>query len=148
MGFFITTWWCHVVIKKIPYIWLIYHMISIVDIKMNDKAIVYNTFCCFWKWSWWWRIVPLWWCWTFTSRQEENVGNDDCRNPNFGLATKAKGLQGCGPKREEARESRQRHGKVASQKEGSLGTKTKALEGCGPRGSPGVTTHSRECKKV
>jgi hypothetical protein len=26
------------------------------------------------------------------------VQNQMCRNPNFGLATKAKGLQGCGPK--------------------------------------------------
>ncbi len=24
--------------------------------------------------------------------------NPSCRNPNFGLATKAKGLQGCGPR--------------------------------------------------
>jgi hypothetical protein len=46
-------------------------------------------------------------------------------------------------KRKEARESRQRHGKVASQKEGSSGAKAKALEG-----SPGVTTDSREFKEV
>jgi hypothetical protein len=51
-------------------------------------------------------------------------------------------------KRKEARESRQRHGKVASQEDGSLGAKAKALEGCGPKGSPGVTTHSREFKEV
>jgi hypothetical protein len=78
-----------------------------------------------------------------------------CRNPSFGLATKAKG--GC---------------KVAGQEEGSPGVKAKALQKCGPRGSPrakargsprvkakassgvkarespGVTSHSRECKKV
>jgi hypothetical protein len=48
----------------------------------------------------------------------------------------------------EARESRQRHGKVASQKEGSPGANAKALEGCRPRGSPGVITYSREFKEV
>jgi len=41
-------------------------------------------------------------------------------------------------KRKEARKSRQRHCKVAGQKEGSPGVKAKALQGCGPRGSPGV----------
>ncbi len=51
-------------------------------------------------------------------------------------------------KRKESRQSRQRDGKVASQKEGSPGAKAKALEGCGPRGSLGVTTHSREFKEV
>jgi hypothetical protein len=53
-----------------------------------------------------------------------------CRNPSFGLATKARGC------------------KVTSQKEGSSRAKAKALEGCGSRGSPGVTTHSREFKEV
>ncbi len=56
-----------------------------------------------------------------------------CRNPNFGLATKAKGLQGCGPK-------------------GSPGIKTKRLQGCEPRRSPGVTSHIpgsvRKCEGV
>jgi len=42
-----------------------------------------------------------------------------CRNPSLGLATKAKGLQGCEPK-------------------GSSGVKAKALQECGPKGSPGV----------
>ncbi len=52
-------------------------------------------------------------------------------------------------KRKGAQESRQRHCKVASQKEGSPGTKAKkALEGCGPRGSSGVITYSREFKEV
>ncbi len=51
-------------------------------------------------------------------------------------------------KRKQAQESRQRHCKVASQKEGSPGIKAKALEGCGPRGSPGVITYSREFKEV
>jgi hypothetical protein len=33
-----------------------------------------------------------------------------CHNPSFGLVTKAKGLQGYGPReREEARESKQKH---------------------------------------
>jgi hypothetical protein len=57
-----------------------------------------------------------------------------CRNPSFRLVTKAKGLQGCGPrggklgnqsksiarvraKRKEARESRQKHCKGAGQEE-------------------------------
>jgi len=48
-----------------------------------------------------------------------------CRNPSFGLATKAKG--GC---------------KVAGQEEGSPGVEAKALQECGPRGSPGVTSHT------
>jgi hypothetical protein len=58
------------------------------------------------------------------------VEEELCCNPNFGLATKARGC------------------KVASQKEGSPGAKAKALEGCGPRGSPGVTTHSQEFKEL
>jgi hypothetical protein len=53
-----------------------------------------------------------------------------CRNPSFGLVTKARGC------------------KVASQKEGSSGVKAKALEECGPRESPGITTHSWEFKEV
>ncbi len=62
-----------------------------------------------------------------------------CRNPSFGLATKARGCKVAGVKRKEARES----------KEGSPGAKAKALEGCGPRGgSPGVITYSRESKEV
>jgi hypothetical protein len=39
-----------------------------------------------------------------------------CRNPSFGLATKARGY------------------KVAGQKEGSLGVKAKAWQGCKPKG--------------
>jgi len=85
------------------------------------------------------------------------------------LGAKAKALQGCGlrgrkpgsqgksiarlqAKRKEARESRQRHCKVASQEEGSPGIKAKALQGCGPRGSRGVTSHTfgsvRKCEGV
>ncbi len=48
-----------------------------------------------------------------------------CRNSSFGLATKAKGLQGCGPR-------------------GSPGVKAKRLQGCGPRGSSGITSHTPE----
>jgi hypothetical protein len=62
-----------------------------------------------------------------------------CRNPSFGLATKAKGCKVAGVKRKEARESKGR-------KPGSKGKK--ALEGCGPRGSPGVITYSQESKEV
>jgi hypothetical protein len=57
-----------------------------------------------------------------------------CRNPSFGLATKAKGLQGCRPR------------------EGSPGIKAKALQGYGPRGRRGVTSHTpgsvRKCEGV
>ncbi len=56
-----------------------------------------------------------------------------CRNPSLGLATKAKGLQGCEPR-------------------GSPGVKAKAWQGCGPRGSRGVTSHTpgsvRKCEGV
>jgi hypothetical protein len=40
-----------------------------------------------------------------------------CRNPSFGLATKAKGVARLRAKRKEARESRQRHSKSAGQEE-------------------------------
>jgi hypothetical protein len=41
----------------------------------------------------------------------------ECRNPSFGLATKAKGVARLRAKRMEARESRQRHCKSAGQEE-------------------------------
>jgi len=34
----------------------------------------------------------------FTLKAFDNLGVCNCRNPSFGLATKAKGLQGCGPR--------------------------------------------------
>ncbi len=37
---------------------------------------------------------------------DQTFADDTCHNPSFGLAIKAKGLQGCGPK--EAQESHQR----------------------------------------
>jgi transposase InsO family protein len=59
-----------------------------------------------------------------------------CPNPSLGLATKARGLQGCEPKK-------------------SPGVKAKALQGCGPRRSRGVISHTpenvrsvRECEGV
>jgi hypothetical protein len=53
-----------------------------------------------------------------------------CRNPSFGLVTKAKGLQGCGPR-------------------GSPGVKAKRSQRCGPRKSSGVTSHTpRSCRCV
>ncbi len=59
--------------------------------------------------------------------------HQNCRNPSFGLATKAKGLQGCGLR-------------------GSPGAKAKRLQGCGPKGSPKVTSHTlgnaRKCEGV
>ncbi len=95
----------------------------------------------------------------------------------LGLRPRLRGLQGCGPrgrkpgsqgkgiarlraKRNEARESRQRHCKVAGQEEGSPGVKAKALQECEPRGSPrvkargspGITSHTpmsvRKCEGV
>jgi hypothetical protein len=50
---------------------------------------------------------------TLTSSSSEG----ECRNPSFGLATKAKGVARLRAKRKEARESRQRHCKSAGQKE-------------------------------
>jgi len=56
-----------------------------------------------------------------------------CRNPSLGLATTAKGLQGCEPR-------------------GSPRIKAKALQRCGPRGSRVVTSHTpgsvRKCEGV
>jgi len=56
-----------------------------------------------------------------------------CPNLSFGFATKAKGLQGCGPKK-------------------NLGVKAKRLQGCRPRRSPEVTSHTlesvRKCEGV
>jgi hypothetical protein len=56
-----------------------------------------------------------------------------CRNPSFGLTTKAKGLQGSRPR-------------------GNPGVKAKRLQGCTPRRSPGVTSHTtgsvRKCEGV
>jgi hypothetical protein len=71
----------------------------------------------------------------------------ECRNPSFGLTTKARGC------------------KVVGQKEGSPGIKAKTWQGCKPkgrkpgsegkgigrvrpRGSPRVITYSRESKEV
>jgi len=54
-----------------------------------------------------------------------------CRNPSFGLATKAKGLQGCGPR-------------------GGPRVKAKRSQRCRPRRSPGITSHTpgsvRKCE--
>jgi hypothetical protein len=56
-----------------------------------------------------------------------------CRDPSFGLVTKAKGLQGCGPR-------------------GSSGVKTRGSLGVKTRRSPGVTSHIpgsvRKCEGV
>jgi hypothetical protein len=48
-----------------------------------------------------------------------------CRNPSFGFVTKAKGLQGCGPR-------------------GSPRVKPKGSPGVKARRSPGVTSHTPE----
>jgi len=68
----------------------------------------------------WWRMV----------RQEEGKNHGYC-NPSFGLTTKAKGLQGCGP----------RGRKPGSQRKGIARVRTKRKPGS-------HITYSRECKKV
>jgi hypothetical protein len=45
------------------------------------------------------------------------LGDPTCRNPSFGLTTKAKGVARLRAKRKEALESRRRHCKSASQEE-------------------------------
>ncbi len=82
-----------------------------------------------------------------------------CHNPSLGLATKARGLQGCGPRgRSEihstcSRECKECEGMnphtpkwtpmlgvgVATLALGSR-PRQKGLQGCGPNGSPGVTS--------
>jgi hypothetical protein len=61
------------------------------------------------------------------------MGKLKCRNPSFGLTTKVKGLQGCGPK-------------------GSPGVKAKKSQGCETNKSSGVTSHIprnvRKCEGV
>jgi hypothetical protein len=51
----------------------------------------------------------------------------ECRNPSLGLATKAKGLQGCGPRGSPRVNARR-----------SLGVKARGSPGVKARGSPGV----------
>jgi hypothetical protein len=69
-----------------------------------------------------------------------------CRNPSFGLATKAKGVARLRAKRKEARESRQRHCKSAGQE------KARELRQEEARGSnhilPGVLESVREYEGV
>jgi len=36
--------------------------------------------------------------WFIAKTKRKNFGGTPCRNPNFGLTTKAKGLQGCKPR--------------------------------------------------
>jgi hypothetical protein len=61
------------------------------------------------------------------------TSNRTCRNPSFGLAIKAKGLQGCEPR-------------------GSPRVKAKRSQRCGPRRNPRVTSHTsksvRKCEGV
>jgi len=62
-----------------------------------------------------------------------NTNERWCRNPSLGLATKAKRLQGYGPR-------------------GSSGVKVKRSQGCKPRRSLGVTSHTpgsvRKCEGI
>jgi hypothetical protein len=46
-----------------------------------------------------------------------NVHDENCRNPSFGLATKAKGVARLRAKRKQARESRQMHCESVGQEE-------------------------------
>jgi hypothetical protein len=65
-----------------------------------------------------------WIKWVFDAKER------NCCNCSFGLATKAKGLQRCGPR-------------------GSPGVKAKRLQRCGPRRSLGIMlTYPQECKKM
>jgi hypothetical protein len=67
----------------------------------------------------------------------------NCCNPSFGLTTKAKGLQGCGP-RESPGVTPYTLGSVGKCHNLSFGlaTKAKGLQGCGPTESSGVTSHT------
>jgi len=67
----------------------------------------------------------------------------NCCNPSFGLTTKAKGLQGCGP-RENPGVTPYTPGSVGKCHNLSFGlaTKAKGLQGCGPTESSGVTSHT------
>ncbi len=67
----------------------------------------------------------------------------NCRNSNFGLTTKAMGLQGCRP-RESPGVTPHTPGNVGKCRNLSFGlvTKAKGLQGCGPRESWRVTSHT------
>jgi hypothetical protein len=89
-----------------------------------------------------------------------------CHNPSFGLTTKAKGLQGCGPRgssrikgKEVARvrakrkpENQRQRGRKSAGQEEAWESKAKKSQGCGPRGSSGITSHTprnvRKCEGV
>jgi hypothetical protein len=71
----------------------------------------------------------------YTHNSDQNVfGDHDCRNPSFGLVTKAKGLQGCEPR---------------GRKPGSQG---KGIARLRAKRKPGVTSHIpgsvRKCEGV
>jgi hypothetical protein len=99
-------------------------------------------------------LAQLMVCHSFSCTHPKDPKNVINLELNYCVATLAfgsrprQGVARLRAKRKEAREWRQRHYKVASQKEGNPGAKTKALEGCGPRVSPGVITYSREFKEV
>jgi len=73
--------------------------------------------------------------WAYMTHLSENInyGQKKCRDSSFGLAIKAKGLQGCRPK-------------------WSLGIKAKRSQGCGPRRSPRMISHTsgsvRKCEGI
>ncbi len=70
----------------------------------------------------------------------------NCRNPSFGLATKAKGVARLRAKRKEARESRQRHCKSAGQGEARKLRQEEARES--HHILPGVLESVREYERV
>ncbi len=72
-----------------------------------------------------------------------------CCNPSFGFATKAKGLQGCGPRESPGVKAKRLQG---SGPRGSPGAKARGSLGIKPGGSQGVTSHTpgsvRKCEGV
>jgi len=63
--------------------------------------------------------------------------NNGCRNPSFGLATKAKGITRVRAK-----------GKLGSKPRGSPGVKPRGSPGVKAKGSPGVTSHTPGSARV
>ncbi len=72
-----------------------------------------------------------------------------CCNPSFGLATKAKGLQGCEPRKNPGVKAKRSQ---RCEPRRSLGVKAKRSQRCEPRRSLGVTSHTpgsvRKCEGV
>jgi hypothetical protein len=95
-----------------------------------------------------WRVKHWVYClWIFLKVSWHELSLWVCRNPSFGLATKAKGLQGCGPRgspRVKAKKKPENQGKEAARVRAKKNPKT--------RKSLGVTSHTpksvRKCEGV